>query len=168
MPDVTFHAPLLVAYPAHGCDVEEDVTLGCHQGALFATRRSNHAVHRASNLSFRRIVNFFDQVGTPLDLDSYFSYKPSDSDCLDICRSALLQDEPTKRKLHDGLGRSRAIVRHPFGIYLNKYHESIVRRAVDTANHQATRRKPRSESKASPRTWTNTGRSTCSTSTLPR
>lgn len=63
LPDITFHAPILVAVSSD-VDFEEDVTLGCHQGALFATRRSNHSVHCASNLSFRRIVNFFDDVGT--------------------------------------------------------------------------------------------------------
>jgi len=34
LPDLAFHAPSLCKYPPT-CDVEEDVTLGCHQGALF-------------------------------------------------------------------------------------------------------------------------------------
>ena len=52
LPDMTFHAPVLPAYPAE-CKVEEDVTLGCHQGALFRTGRGQRFA--ASNLSFRRI-----------------------------------------------------------------------------------------------------------------
>ena len=32
LPDLAFHAPILPKYPP-GADVEEDATLGCHQGA---------------------------------------------------------------------------------------------------------------------------------------
>lgn len=35
LPDAAFHAPLLPTYP-DACEVEEDATLGCHQGALCA------------------------------------------------------------------------------------------------------------------------------------
>ena len=60
---------VLVNYPP--CDgyfeLEEDVTLGCHQGALFATRPTKHPIHLASNLSYRRILDFLAQVGTQCD-----------------------------------------------------------------------------------------------------
>lgn len=35
LPDIAFHAPLLPAYPPQAL-VEEDVTLGCHQGGACA------------------------------------------------------------------------------------------------------------------------------------
>ncbi|KAJ8611647.1 hypothetical protein CTAYLR_007881 [Chrysophaeum taylorii] len=144
LPDITFHAPLLCAYPRE-CDVEEDVTLGCHQGALFATRRSTHTVHRASNLSFRRIVNFFEEVGTPLDLDSYFSYQPTDTDCLAICREALAKNQATRRKPHDGTARGRLLVRRSVGLFLNKYHKALESKHedhIDDRIFRETFRKP--------------------------
>uniref|UniRef100_A0A7S3NP58 Uncharacterized protein n=1 Tax=Aureoumbra lagunensis TaxID=44058 RepID=A0A7S3NP58_9STRA len=133
LPDITFHAPILVAYPMH-CEVEEDVILGCHQGALFATRRSNHIIHQASNLSFRRIVDFLEKVGTKLALEPYFSYQPSKFDILNICRNALESLEPTTRKLHDGLQRGRVIVRRSSGKFLNKYHEHLENQLSSDSN----------------------------------
>jgi hypothetical protein len=45
------------------------VTLGCHQGALFQTRRgSSNKYVLASNLSFRRIFDWLSSVGTCLDV----------------------------------------------------------------------------------------------------
>ena len=125
LPDITFHAPVLVKWP-DGARVEEDVTLGCHQGALFATRRSAHPVHVASNLAFRRVVNFLEECGTKLALDRCFGYQPSDEDCLRICRATLGErDKPTRRHLHDGCNQGRVIVRRKAGVYLNKYHLSL-------------------------------------------
>lgn len=144
LPDITFHAPLLCSYPKTAI-VEEDVTLGCHQGALFATRPSNHPVHRASNLAFRRIVNFLSSVGTPLSLDAFFGYQPTDDDCLAICRNALKTRAPTRRTLHDALSRGRVIVRKPAGRFLNKYHEALVRVLVVFLSHSlAVGTRPRS------------------------
>ena len=125
LPDITFHAPVLVKWP-DGARVEEDVTLGCHQGALFATRRSAHPVHVASNLAFRRVANFLEECGTKLALDRCFGYQPSDEDCLRICRATLGErDKPTRRHLHDGCNQGRVIVRRKAGVYLNKYHLSL-------------------------------------------
>ena len=125
LPDITFHAPVLVRWP-DSARVEEDVTLGCHQGALFATRRSNHPVHVASNLAFRRVVNFLEECGTRLALDRCFAYQPSDEDCLKICRVTLAEaPQATKRQLHDGCSQGRVIVRRRAGRYLNKYHMSL-------------------------------------------
>ena len=102
------------------------MTLGCHQGALFATRRSSHPVHVASNLAFRRVVNFLEECGTRLALDRCFGYQPSDEDCLRICRAALdATDQATRRDLHDGRGAGRVIVRRRCGQYLNKYHLAL-------------------------------------------
>ncbi|KAJ1462273.1 hypothetical protein M885DRAFT_506446 [Pelagophyceae sp. CCMP2097] len=126
LPDVAFHAPVLIVYPA-ACRVEEDVTLGCHQGALFATRYSSHKVHVASNLSFLRIADFLTEVGTRLNLAASFAYQPSAADCLNIYRAALEQEAPTRRTLHDGRGLGRVIVRNRDGQYLNQHHEKLER-----------------------------------------
>ena len=104
LPEIAFHAPVLCAYP-ETCMVEEDVTLGCHQGALFSTRRSENSTHVASNLSFKRISDFLSNVGSIFELGHYFNYQPSDADCLAMCRNALTQQLSTRRPLHDGLGK---------------------------------------------------------------
>jgi len=69
LPDLAFHAPLIGKYPAN-CVVEEDVTLGCHQGALFPTRIGGLDCH----LSYVRIRRFMTDCGTTfchtgIDLD---------------------------------------------------------------------------------------------------
>lgn len=128
LPDIAFHAPVLCNYPSDAV-VEEDVTLGCHQGALWVTMRgSRNELHQASNLAFRRIVNFLTDHETPLrDLQTFFGYQPTDADCLDICRNALKRDRPSIRKLHDGCGLGRTIVRRSQAQFLNKYHEHLER-----------------------------------------
>ena len=55
-------------------EVEEDVTLGCHQGALFGTKKSHHPIHVASNLAFRRILDFLESCGSRFALDRCFAY----------------------------------------------------------------------------------------------
>jgi hypothetical protein len=150
LPDVAFHAPLLCTYPST-CTVEEDVTLGCHQGALFstsATPRSSTAI--ASNLSFRRIYDFLRANGVELDLGAEFV--PSARDCVDICAAALRVDRPTRRISHDGTGLRRTIVRrsamriaalqaeqlsagrargHATQWFLNRHHEQLTRAHAD-------------------------------------
>mmetsp|Transcript_17015 Transcript_17015/g.28380 ORF Transcript_17015/g.28380 Transcript_17015/m.28380 type:complete len:391 (+) Transcript_17015:83-1255(+) len=59
LPDISFHAPLLPKYPAQ-CTVEEDATLGCHQGALFCQRTID------ARLSFFRIHEWLVKHGTQL------------------------------------------------------------------------------------------------------
>ena len=92
LPDLAFHAPILPHYPTSSscgsggsggdscvCDVEELVTLGCHQGALFAPNLSvfeqrNSATTPiacsplllASNLSFLRIREWLIEHGCRL------------------------------------------------------------------------------------------------------
>lgn len=59
LPDLAFHAPLIGKYPKN-CIVEEDVTLGCHQGALFPTRVGGFDCA----LSYVRILRFLTDCGT--------------------------------------------------------------------------------------------------------
>ena len=56
LPDCAYHAPVLVQYPDHAV-CEEDVSLGCHQGALFSG-------DLASELSHVRIATFLKECGT--------------------------------------------------------------------------------------------------------
>ena len=61
LPDLAVHAPSLPEWPANCDDVEEDVVLGCHQGALFAGR---HGAGWRSCLSFTRIKAWLVARGT--------------------------------------------------------------------------------------------------------
>ena len=121
LPDFTFHAPVLPAYPP-ACAVEEDATLGCHQGALFRTGRGERFA--ASNLSFRRILEFMTEIGTAFERLEVFAHQPSEAECLEHCRVALRNRWPQHRAAHSFEG-GRAVVRHPNGRYLNKYHERL-------------------------------------------
>eukprot|EP00939_MAST-03C_sp_MAST-3C-sp1_P003922 g3922.t1 len=63
LPDCAFHAPLIAEYPqGTDCVVEEDVTLGCHQGALFSPDYD-----LACFLSYCRIRRFLSKCGTRFD-----------------------------------------------------------------------------------------------------
>lgn len=128
LPWISFHAPLLVSYPPNAM-VEEDVWPGCHQGALFNTGKSRNPMTIASNLSFRRIADFCEAVGTRLQrLDRIFGFQPAAAQCLKMCEDILAVQAPTRRELHDGPGQGRTIVRRETGKYLNKYHEALVER----------------------------------------
>ena len=60
LPSLAYHAPVLLVYPEHTM-VEEDVTLGCHQGALFSG-------DLACKLSRIRISEFLESCGAVLSL----------------------------------------------------------------------------------------------------
>jgi len=144
LPDVALHAPMLGIYP-QGCAVEEDVTLGCHQAALFRTRtvpqhtyydsgaRSKKGristVDAASNLSFHRIMHFLTAVGTDVDISRAYAgpyVEPTADDCLRIYRATLTYDQPTRRITHDA--RGRLIVRRPLcsaPLFVNRHHEAL-------------------------------------------
>merc|ERR1712087_714302 len=115
LPAVAFHAPLLFQYPA-GCEVEEDVTLGCHQGALFGTsaprtgdallamamdRGGHMTCQLASNLSFRRILDWFTARNIPFDFSGGRIAVPTQDAALEICRAARKATYPTRRALFD-------------------------------------------------------------------
>ena len=61
LPDLAFHAPIVPRYPVD-CAVDEDATLGCHQGALF------HPTDALDScLSFARIHRWLTDRGTTLN-----------------------------------------------------------------------------------------------------
>lgn len=140
LPALAMHAPLLFKYP-ESCRVEEDVTLGCHQGALLGTAnttrqlramvddRGNYGtVTIASNLSFRRISDWFATKNVRFDFKGM--YEPSHDECLAICKAALTSNWLTNRSLHDATGKKRVILRRGVDArpqYLNRYHEQAER-----------------------------------------
>jgi len=113
LPDLAFHAPILPVYPTH-CEVEEDVTLGCHQGALFFPNTLE------TQLSFLRIKTFLSECGTQF-LDTIDTNFPiSEENCL-----AQIQEECGKLDSSIRYGHSRdsaTIVRQTDGDYLNLHH----------------------------------------------
>uniref|UniRef100_A0A7S2FZ46 Uncharacterized protein n=1 Tax=Octactis speculum TaxID=3111310 RepID=A0A7S2FZ46_9STRA len=140
LPDLSFHAPVLCKYPK-GCYVEEDVTLGCHQGALFMTRRvpreegNRNSIDLASNLSFRRIHDWLTDVGTTLDVNRVLIrgfYNPDAQACIGLMKAACRTHLPTRRILHDATAASgRVIIRRGADCnarFLNKHHEALERR----------------------------------------
>ena len=66
LPAILCHAPVLCRYPSH-CMVEEEVTLGCHQGALMTFGLQGPHVDLPSSLCFLRIRRWLIECGTPLD-----------------------------------------------------------------------------------------------------
>jgi len=117
LPDMAFHAPIVPKYPA-GCQVEEDVTLGCHQGALFSPNSN-----LACRLSFFRIYNFLTQCGTMFD-NEINTKCSSEQECFSELDGQLDQNMPSVRYTHSW--QYKQIVRHKRGIFLNKFHEQLV------------------------------------------
>merc|ERR1712113_1210318 len=60
LPAIAVHAPLLISFPAR-CELEEDVILGCHQGALWLHPRTDTC------LAFARIRDSLLDCGSELD-----------------------------------------------------------------------------------------------------
>jgi hypothetical protein len=137
LPDVAMHAPCLLQYPPH-CRVEEDVSLGCHQGALYMTTpfpKDQYDI--ASNLSFQRICDWLHQEGVELKF-SQDVYQPTVQDCVEWCRRALRvtrkernhthTPSSTTRITHDKTGRNRIIIRKytsENATWLNRHHEQL-------------------------------------------
>jgi len=113
LPDLAFHAPILPVYPTH-CEVEEDVTLGCHQGALFFPNNLE------TQLSFLRIRTFLSECGTQfLDIiDTDFPI--SEENCLNQIQVECTTPQPSIRYCHSR--DSATIVRRAEADYLNRHH----------------------------------------------
>ena len=134
LPDLAMHAPTLGVYPKT-TKVEEDVTLGCHQGALYMTTMvPRNRYETASNLSFRRIYDFL--ASEQIQMKFYSGvYQPSAEVCLEICRTQLQYPHPSRRITHDKTGNNRTIIRKDGRIgmgcrWLNKHHEQLEKRIV--------------------------------------
>lgn len=128
LPDIAMHAPTLAAYPVT-TKVEEDVTLGCHQGALYMTRtRPRNKFDTASNLSFRRIYDFLDSENVKMNF-SFDVYQPSAQECLTAYQNEMQSSHESRRIAHDKTGRNRAIVRRYRAgqkcRWLNRHHQEL-------------------------------------------
>jgi len=134
LPDIAMHAPTLCWYNRETTLVQEDVCMGCHQGALFMPTlvpRNNY--EEASTLSSRRIVDYLEYEGVKCDLPSFF-YIPTPQTCIELCEQILRRPEPhteaLQRKTHDQTGQHRHILRHASTSkcqWLNRHHEQLVR-----------------------------------------
>jgi len=118
--DLAMHTAILPVYP-DGCEVEEDVVLGCHAGALMAPSRSD-----ATCESFCRILSFMTECGTTFrKLSEVYGEYPSERDSLMNSRSNLLVHINASRWIYDCTGRERKIRRHKQGVFLNRWHEQL-------------------------------------------
>ncbi|CAB9513007.1 expressed unknown protein [Seminavis robusta] len=157
LPDIAMHAPSLCYYNRRTTLVQEDVTLGCHQGALFpATPRPQNPYHVASNLSMRRILDFLTYEGVQCQFARVF-YVPSPQECIKYMEKDIQRHgatETLRRKAHDFTGQQRQILRNKciaktddddsqqqqYHQYLNFHHEQLVkalRKGTSTATRAA-------------------------------
>lgn len=136
LPDLAFHAPILPQYPA-SCRLDEDATLGCHQGALYepAAMSARHPLHAACTLSQHRVSAFLERCGV-----RFASEAPSAATlaqaCLAICESALGMREASTRSAHAASRRGArctgtvygegAVVRREYGRLLNRHHRLLL------------------------------------------
>jgi len=113
LPDLAFHAPIIPTYPTH-CEVEEDVTLGCHQGALY------YPTNLQCILSYLRIKDFLEDCGTVFYKQLAEDYPISEELCLGEIEAECQKQITSTRDAH--CQTSAVILRDPEGDYLNHYH----------------------------------------------
>jgi len=149
LPDLAFHAPIFPRYPA-GCQLDEDATLGCHQGALYepAAISARHPLHAACTLSQHRVTAFLEQSGVRLSAaaPSATALVPA---CLAICEGAVSMREASTRSAHAASRRGArctgmvyaegAVVRREHGRLLNRHHRLLLEAHVpdDPRLHRA-------------------------------
>ena len=156
--DLAFHAPLLPLFPPW-CDVEEDATLGCHQGAFYSPMTMMHykpALVGACILSFLRVHSYMVRCGTSLrpvppsvlgdlnclaDDEGATAGSPRrrvgtdlrrhslEAEAIGIMEQALKVARPTRRVAHQRATPGN-IVRQPAGRFLNRHHLELVARAA--------------------------------------
>jgi len=118
LPDIAFHAPIIPKYPSW-CQVEEDVTLGCHQAALV-----NPSYNLSCLLSFLRIRTFLLECGTTFTSEiTTFSHLTEES-ALYHMQNELQTSISSVRHTHSW--RSSRIVRYKSGKFLNRHHEHLL------------------------------------------
>ena len=99
---------MLPRYPP-SAEVEEDATLGCHQGAFYPPDRAHPAIVSACQLSYLRVARFLLRHGTPLHPQAMPDALARL--CLDISeRELVLASQPSHRPAHEH-SRGGAIIR---------------------------------------------------------
>jgi len=120
LPALAFHAPLVAKFPA-GCQLEQDVILGCHQGALQVSPRPDTC------LAFARIRDFLIACGSSVDTcNSYargLDLQPQK--LAEMLQTELACNAPMTRITHAPVPGVQ-IVRHPTGQYLDRYHQALL------------------------------------------
>lgn len=136
--DLAFHAPLLASYPSETI-VEEDVTIGCHQGAVYWGTPSYGfpaELARSGLVSFERIYTFLLQVGCPLQekqiLDflahhNYDSMRSLRQAALQILKEEALSRLRSRRIAHSRRGCRSLVLRSPSPPckWLNRHHMQL-------------------------------------------
>ena len=135
LPDIAMHAPTLGRYNPKTTLVQEDVTMGCHQGALLMPNIAPPGQH--PEFSLRRILDYLECEGVscsklPVRL-------PTPHECIDMMEYIKRRPptETLRRKTHDE--RRRKILRHANAQteWLNRHHEQLVR-ALEMGNKTST------------------------------
>ena len=132
LPAIACHAPVLCHYPEQ-CLVEEEVTPGCHQGALQVHGLQGPRLDFDSALSFLRIRRWLMECGTPLDqrhLDCTVSVKTLEDFCLRKCNQEARRNRASVRSSHSAHSYwGAAIVRRQISAeeeaYLNQHHKLL-------------------------------------------
>lgn len=122
LPAIAFHAPLVATFPKT-CQVEADVILGCHQGALWLRPQADTC------LSFARIRDFLQDCGSKLDCSKSLARELNvpDTHLAELLEEELGRASPQTRCAH-AASSGMSIVRHDRGTYLNRSHEALLRR----------------------------------------
>lgn len=121
LPDIALHAPLLPKYPK-GCNVVEDVVLGCHQGALWFNPRPD------AYLSFACIRDFMTEGGTHFDTNNpdFRTLNIAPDQLAKKLESELKVMSPSERFAH--APTSVKVVRKTSGVFLNRSHQQLLQK----------------------------------------
>ena len=116
---------MLVRYPPTA-EVQEDVSLGCHQGALLGP----HPRRLACNLSYVRLRRYLAGVGTLFTVRLHnLRFRPTEQACVRAVSEAVLRMRTPGGGTHtsrDSHGDGRVIVRNSSGVYLNRFHRLLL------------------------------------------
>jgi len=118
LPDLAFHAPIIPKYP-HTTHLEQLVTLGCHQGALFSPSNVDCL------LSYHLLCEYLSVWGTKLDF-SKSSYTLNRNLLLTKLDNEMKENFPTIRYTHSQNGSTIVRLPQTKGIrFLNAYHKRL-------------------------------------------
>lgn len=122
LPAIAFHAPLIAKFPP-GCQLEQDVILGCHQGALWLRPRPDTC------LAFARIRDFLIVCGSYVDTHKSLARELDipPNRLADMLQMELKCNAPMTRCTHAPMPGVQ-IVRHSAGQYLDRYHQALLQR----------------------------------------
>jgi len=136
LPAITFHAPLVPAYPdSPDCHVEEIVSLGCHQGAILCA--PNRISCRLSYVMMKAFL--LDHCHVKLrscrPFDECLATTASKLRILETLRLAAIDDASKHGAQPHQIFISRhahalipyvAVIRNSTGRYLNLYHQRLI------------------------------------------